>query len=383
MSFANASDPLLLQIYGGCTDTARWRLALDEVCAQTGAVSAVLQGLRIEGARAVPFWMAHDSYIDFDAYRATISDAGNPRLEAGRILKALTKSKPVQGDDGLFAPAEQPIRQRLNEQLLSMGLGHFVGALVPLDDQRCAALALHRRPGDTGDFPARVLDRLSELMPHLAQALSVSHAMALSQTAGALLQGHLDSVPCAMVVCDVRGQVHWLNQHAMTSLHAGSELQCPNRQLRAASGRTQQRLISALSKAADSRTQTFAAFDTADGRLHMAVQPLEAHANAADGLLLVTLTREDARGGRIPVEALKVLFDLTEAEARLAGALVAGSTVEQYATLRGVTVGTARYQLNQVLLKTGAHRQSDLVRRVLCCAAAHLAGRESGGSAAH
>ncbi|WZB68399.1 hypothetical protein WJ971_14920 [Achromobacter xylosoxidans] len=35
-----------------------------------------------------------------------------------------------------------------------------------------------------------------------------------------------------------------------------------------------------------------------------------------------------------------------------------------------MTVGTARYQLNQVLGKVGARRQADLVRQVLCSAAA-------------
>ena len=39
---------------------------------------------------------------------------------------------------------------------------------------------------------------------------------------------------------------------------------------------------------------------------------------------------------------------------------------------RGVTVGTARHQLKQVLAKTGSNRQSDIVRRVLCSAAAHV-----------
>ncbi|WYX35916.1 hypothetical protein WJ966_02415 [Achromobacter xylosoxidans] len=67
---------------------------------------------------------------------------------------------------------------------------------------------------------------------------------------------------------------------------------------------------------------------------------------------------------------LRALFGLTEAEARLASALVAGKTVEAYARDRGVTVGTARYQLNQVLGKVGARRQADLVRQVLCSAAA-------------
>lgn len=372
----SASDPLLLQIYGSCTSMVRWREVLDEVCAETGAVSAVLQGLRVDGsARAATFWMAHDSHIDLGAYKATIADAGNPRLDTQRILNA---KRPLLSDDDLFAAEEAPIRQRLNDQLLSIGLGNFVGGLIPLGDDRYMALALHRRPGDTGDFSTRALDRVNALLPHFAQAASLSHTMAMNRSASALLHGHLDSWPCAMVVCDVQGRVHWLNQLATQVLRSGVELRCPERQLRATSGQAQQRLTRALKQAAEEHSQAFAVFDTAAGRLHMGVQPLEAHADGIDELVLVTLTGEHAPGGRVPVEALKVLFDLTGAEARLASALVAGSTVEQYAQQRGVTIGTARFQLNQVLLKTGAHRQADLVRRVLCSAAAHLANRENG-----
>ena len=68
------------------------------------------------------------------------------------------------------------------------------------------------------------------------------------------------------------------------------------------------------------------------------------------------------------------LFGLTPTEARLLGSLATGSSVEDYAQQRGVSVGTARVQLKQIQSKTGQHRQSDLVRLVLSSAAAHLSG---------
>lgn len=86
--------------------------------------------------------------------------------------------------------------------------------------------------------------------------------------------------------------------------------------------------------------------------------------------MLVSFVDATQQHGHFPIAALRALFGLTEAEARLASALVAGKTVEAYARDRGVTVGTARYQLNQVLGKVGARRQADLVRQVLCSAAA-------------
>ncbi|MGZ5183829.1 MAG: helix-turn-helix transcriptional regulator, partial [Caldimonas sp.] len=94
--------------------------------------------------------------------------------------------------------------------------------------------------------------------------------------------------------------------------------------------------------------------------------------------LLVSFVNEGQDVGHIPADALRALFDFTNAEANLASALVSGVTVEQYAQSRGVTIGTVRTQLNQVLSKSGAHRQADLVRRVLCSAAAALPAESSG-----
>src|SRR5262249_58164983 len=66
-----------------------------------------------------------------------------------------------------------------------------------------------------------------------------------------------------------------------------------------------------------------------------------------------------------PVEALCALYGLTAAEARLAAALAAGQSLQDYATASGIARCTARWQLQQVLAKTDTHRQSDLVRLIL------------------
>ena len=60
------------------------------------------------------------------------------------------------------------------------------------------------------------------------------------------------------------------------------------------------------------------------------------------------------------------------AHAALVATLVAGGTLEQHAQCRGISPGTARGQLKQVLSKTGTHRQAELVRLALSSAAAHV-----------
>jgi DNA-binding CsgD family transcriptional regulator/PAS domain-containing protein len=63
-------------------------------------------------------------------------------------------------------------------------------------------------------------------------------------------------------------------------------------------------------------------------------------------------------------DVLRQLFALTPAEARLASALAACQSLEDYAESAEITIGTARWTLKRVLEKTGCRRQSELVQLV-------------------
>ena len=64
----------------------------------------------------------------------------------------------------------------------------------------------------------------------------------------------------------------------------------------------------------------------------------------------------------LPAEAIGQVLQLPPALARLASALSAGKTVVEYAAEAGVTEGTARQQLKDLLARGGVRRQADLVR---------------------
>lgn len=86
--------------------------------------------------------------------------------------------------------------------------------------------------------------------------------------------------------------------------------------------------------------------------------------------VLVTVTDPDDVT-RPPAEHLAHHFGFTPAEARLAAALAARQSLEEYAEQAGVTIGTARWTLKRVLDKAGCRRQSELVH-VLATSAAGL-----------
>jgi DNA-binding CsgD family transcriptional regulator len=71
---------------------------------------------------------------------------------------------------------------------------------------------------------------------------------------------------------------------------------------------------------------------------------------------------EPDRSAPVDAELLVESFGLARREAELVVLLAGGADLRCAAGQMGISVGTARWYLKQALGKTGAHRQSDLVR---------------------
>jgi DNA-binding CsgD family transcriptional regulator len=61
------------------------------------------------------------------------------------------------------------------------------------------------------------------------------------------------------------------------------------------------------------------------------------------------------------VAGCRQLFQLTEAEARVASALASGQSLTQAAAVQNVRISTARTHLARIFQKTRTHQQSQLV----------------------
>jgi DNA-binding CsgD family transcriptional regulator len=71
----------------------------------------------------------------------------------------------------------------------------------------------------------------------------------------------------------------------------------------------------------------------------------------------------DSSSSRRPSQAvLAKLYGFSAAEGQLAGALLAGDCIQDYARRTGVSINTARSQLKSIFAKTGHARQSALIR---------------------
>lgn len=365
-----ASTGMVLDVYRCVEQPQRWQGWLDSLCEHTGAHSAVLQLIELQADAVHIVWQAGDSRTSRLQHQRAgrLTGVGNPRVDRRRILRHANR---VVSDDDLFE-RDDPGRQALQQALAQAGLGAFLGHLVAQEGERYIGIALHREAGTGDGFDHSAPACLTALAPHVGQAAGLGQRWQHAQSQARQLQAHLDLLRCAAVVCDEAGAVQWTNRSARQLLQAGSPLGVQAGLLRGAQPAQTAQLrqeIAAAARAAciaDSAPRWLAL--ARDGRsLHIALQGQPADDGPARVLLMITDSRSLVD---TPADTWRQLLGVTPAEARLVAALAQGRTLEAHAAQRGVSLGTVRNQLKQVLAKTGTKRQAELVRLALGSAAA-------------
>jgi DNA-binding CsgD family transcriptional regulator len=363
--FSALPDALLLDLYASAAEPARWPHALDQLCLQTGARSAAAVAFSFDHGRTRIHWTALDSRlgrIKLPA-KADLPTNSHPRLDSRRALRALNR---IVGDEVLFDSGDAAL-PRLRQQMAAVGCGRFLGTVQEVSRGMFLGLGLNRAIDDRLDFSAAQVGSMAAVTPHLGQAFSLTDRLQTSLIYDRHLCRQLDQLRCGMVFCDAEGRVDWFNRSAARLLAAGPLRLIGSRLIGDTEADTT-KLLNELAKAgaAGNNAVRYLRLGWDDWALHVAIQ-----ASAQSSTLVLTLT-SPSRGADLPIDALVQLFGLTHTEAGLVAALATGSTLEEYAQQRGVTVGTTRVQLRRVQVKTATRRQSDLVRLVWSSAAAHL-----------
>lgn len=358
-------DDLLLNLYACPTEPTRWPAVLDAICNLLGVSSTVLQVLSCDGSRFSSRRLIRDSASEAarDAHEAHFSDRLNPRL---RITpKPPAPPGHIIRDSDLFGPGSRELTET-RERLAEIQLGNFVSTGMPLPNNESLVLALHRHVDDTRDYTTDDELILKTLIPHLGQAFLLWEKLENAARHTEDLEGALDRMRCGVIVCDGNAEVLWQNRAAERVLRARDSLRTSGKRLTAASAEetsAMRMMIAALASAptggAPSPDRCLVLNRGSDKPVQILIQPLDSARGERRALVLIS---EAHRPPVLSAEIIARVFSLSPAESRLAAALCTGLTVNEYADAHGVTVGTARFQLKQVLAKTGARRQSDLIR---------------------
>ncbi len=257
-----------------------------------------------------------------------------------------------------------------DEEYLADPLMTELGALTGL--HHAAATAIHIPTGDTvvvhvqrklglPKLDAAALGVLDGFRPHLARAGLLAARWRLERLKAAAEALALVGLPA--VVVDLRGRVLAANPliEAMSSWIAwlpGDRIGLcdsgANELLRGA--------LVGLGKPADPavRSVPVKATESTDAAV---VHVIPATGRARDffgGAFAIVVITVVAPSPAPTALILHALFDLTPAEARIAGALARGLTLEQIALQYAVTLETVRSQTKAIFAKTGTHRQAQV-----------------------
>lgn len=231
-----------------------------------------------------------------------------------------------------------------------------------------------RKSGLSGDVAAEMVVR----------ALKLHRTLIGSQIRSQATSIVLDAVPIGIILVNSAARVLQTNRSAQQILSLADGLSTDNHgALLAAAPKDTDRLREAIQQVAGADPAGGAQpvgvlrldRPTLAGGWLIAVIPVHARRRADTvseiaAIFVTETTGEEPTG--IPPQSIERLFGLTPAEARLLIALVDGMGLDEIAERYAVSKNTLRNQLNQVFRKTGASKQSELVRMVLSSPAALL-----------
>jgi DNA-binding CsgD family transcriptional regulator len=338
-------------------DPAVWPRIMEEICAAVGATGAIM--LQAEDRTPdIPRTTSVDEFV-----RAYFRDNFHVRdIRAVRGVPRILQGDPVVIEEDILTPGEIRREPYYNECVFPNGFGWF-GVIGIRAGPSLWGLSIQRtlREGPFVQADKRVLETLSQPLTEVATLSTLVGRAVLSGVTNAL--AHIDQ---AAVVIDRRGIVLDANREAQAlfddTFYIRHKRLFANDQ---AADRRIKDLSDRVAMDSDPNAPVPEAFVVQrKENVPLLLKPVPIPAAARTPFLgarvILTLTPlEPKRGPGAGV--LKNAFRLTPAEARLAEMLAQGLSLERSAERLNIARVTARNQLRAVFIKTGTHRQAELV----------------------
>lgn len=227
-------------------------------------------------------------------------------------------------------------------------------------------IGLHRGRSEP-DFDATTIEQLKQTTKHLRRTLILRAE--LSAQAGALRsweQVFQDGFAPTLMV-DAQGRLRRSNSAATDLLSHGRVIRQSGRQVMPRLTRQVAAWHGLLLRATDPANPEAGqgVFGEPSHSLWLA-RFLPVVSGGLAGCALVTISDRSRQCATIDVtNGLRHMYQITAAEAAVAVALADGASLAEIASMRRTTNETIRYQVKQIMAKTGTQRQSEIVRLVL------------------
>lgn len=348
-------DPSLLEgLYDCVFEPARWRGQLAQICDLSGSEAATLVLHDLTSRTAA---LPHEACTDHSLAESYCNRYArlNPHIDAIRAdgnVGKVTTSQDLLGTD-VFKSS-----RFFEEWCRPSGLGDLAVCVLLRTPTHVGTVGFGRRLGK-GAYNADSVERLGQVVPHLARAARLGALVNEERIASRAFAGLVEHLAVAAVVVDRQGRILRTNGAADDLLSAGAVATSRERRLRFKDPRADAAVHRAVASPPD--IPAFAAAEDARGsRVLVTVIP---PGEATGGHSIVLIGRPQEGLGNVS-QVLIDVYGLTPAEYRVLSVLVEGLTPNEVADRLGLAIATVRTHIRRVLEKTGTARQADLMAEI-------------------
>lgn len=257
-----------------------------------------------------------------------------------------------------------------NDWLRPTGIFDLVGGSVGLAAGNVGLVGIHR-PQDAARFDHADRHWMGHFLEHFGRAVDLQNRLGQVEHRLSVTLDALERLDVGILVVNMRAQVVYANPSAEVHLRQRAGIVLHHKILTIVDPSRDadlKRLIHDASLGAVGKSISPGGLVTVPRRdvspLTLLICPLSPSflgPEATEPVAMVFIG--DSNSSRRPPQAvLAKLYGFSAAEGQLAGALLAGHCIQDYARHTGVSINTARSQLKSIFAKTGHARQSALIR---------------------
>jgi DNA-binding CsgD family transcriptional regulator len=352
-SNAESISPVIGEIYEAAFFPEKWPAVLEQAVEVTKCFSGQIflfgddfspRGECLENVRPL-----FDDFISGDYWKF---------CDSVQQMCSLKPASFVHVDD--FMTAEQIERDPARIRLRAAGIGAHLCSAIPIPSGEIVTFVFQQRLKD-GAFKQGAVNRLNGLRPHLARASLVAARLRMERAETMVSALSSMNLPAAVMtgsgrVLATNGLLDRMPEVFRPLARGGLEISNTS-----ANKLFQQTLV----EYQNGHITRSIPVPAKDGQSALVVHLLplyRAAQNIFSGADILVVATSVSSSRLVPSPAiLTTLFDLTPAEARLAGLLSAGRSLKDAAAECHLTIKSARTYLERIFRKTGITQQSQLV----------------------
>jgi DNA-binding CsgD family transcriptional regulator len=356
---------LIESVYAAALDEGHWRNLAPAIARTFRSTSTNLQIQQLRGGQ--PQLLTVTENLDAAAMNSYRAYYWQRDVWVDRAIKH-GMSRVLASKD-IVADPEFQETEFYRDWCRRLDVFYVVGAVFPTGRNELGVIGIHR-PKAAGTYQEDDKLLVSRFLPHLQRALQIRHQFAQTALLQRVSIETLNRNDTAILVVAAVGHIIFANSHAEALLADRGAVCIHKGRLAATIHSDTARLMSLIRSASDMGEASnepggVMALRQAHGLpLSVLVAPFRLTWQGVPPPSAIVFIR-DPNGSMRATAALRALFQLTPAEARIAQALANGKSLAEIAVSRRANPETVRKQLKAIFAKTGTNRQAQCVAAIL------------------